>query len=236
MGIVAIISIVIVILFWKEFKLLSFDPDFSDIIGFSTDKLDLLLTTLIVIAVIVGLQSVGVVLMSAMLIAPAVASRQWTDKLSIMIVLSSFFGGLSGIIGTLISSSIPKMPTGPIIVMVVTAIAFISILFAPRRGLIWKRIKDYYNKKELSTNMVLNNLYSLYKNHGGEDFHPHDLDTICLHHTGGTIHSKRILKRELHKLEISGLAREYDNGNWAITQRGLDKMGSIFLMMGGNIA
>ncbi|NMA87319.1 MAG: metal ABC transporter permease [Tissierellia bacterium] len=234
MGIVALISIIIVILFWKEFKLLSFDPDFSDIIGFSTDKLDLLLTTLIVIAVIVGLQSVGVVLMSAMLIAPAVASRQWTDKLSIMIVLSSFFGGLSGIIGTLISSSIPKMPTGPIIVMVVTAIAFISILFAPRRGLIWKRIKDYYNKKELSTNMVLNNLYSLYKNHG-EDFHPHDLDTICLHHTG-TIHSKRILKRELHKLEISGLAREYDNGNWAITQRGLDKMGSIFFDDGGNIA
>ncbi len=68
---------------------------------------------------------------------------------------------------------------------------------------------------------------------GGRIFIPHDLDTICLHHTGGTIHSKRILKRELHKLEISGLAREYDNGNWAITQRGLDKMGSIFFDDGG---
>ncbi len=96
MAIIAVFTIISVILFWKEFKLLSFDSDFADIIGFSTDKLDLILTTLIVIAVVVGLQSVGVVLMSAMLIAPAVASRQWTDKLSIMIILSSTFGALSG--------------------------------------------------------------------------------------------------------------------------------------------
>ena len=233
MAIIAVFTIISVILFWKEFKLLSFDSDFADIIGFSTDKLDLILTTLIVIAVVVGLQSVGVVLMSAMLIAPAVASRQWTDKLSIMIILSSTFGALSGVIGTIISSSIPKMPTGPIIVMVVTIIAFISMLFAPKRGLIWRRIKDYYNKKELGANMVLNNLYSLYKNHG-EDFHPHDLDTICLHHTG-IIHSKRMLKRELHKLEILGLAKEYENGNWAITQKGLDKMESIFFEDGRDI-
>jgi len=234
MAIVAVFTILPVIIFWKEFKLISFDPDFANIIGFSSNKLDLFLTTLIVIAVIVGLQSVGVVLMSAMLIAPAVASRQWTDKLSIMIVLSSIFGAISGVIGTMISSSIPKMPTGPIIVIVVTIIAFISMLFAPKRGLVWKKVRDYYNKKELSTNMVLNNLYSLYKNHG-ESFHPHDLNTICMHYTG-TLHSKRLLKRELNKLKISGLAKEYDDGYWAITDKGLNKMENIFFDGGGNIA
>jgi manganese/zinc/iron transport system permease protein len=234
MAIVAVFTLLPIIIFWKEFKLISFDPDFADIIGFSTDKLDLFLTTLIVIAVIVGLQSVGVVLMSAMLIAPAVASRQWTDKLSVMIILSSVFGALSGIIGTIISSSIPKMPTGPIIVIVVTTIAFISMLFAPKRGLVWEKIRDYSNRKELGTNMVLNNLYSLYKNHG-ENFHPHDLDTICMHYTG-TLHSKRLLKRELNKLKISGLAKEYDDGYWAITDKGLNKMENIFFDGGGNIA
>ena len=140
-GNMAVFTILPVILFWKEFKLLSFDHDFAAIIGFSTNKLDLLLTTLMVIAVIAGLQSVGVVLMSAMLIAPAVSARQWTDKLSVMIVLSSIFGAVSGVVGTLISSSIPKMPTGPIIVVVVTIIAFISMLFAPNRGLIWKKLE-----------------------------------------------------------------------------------------------
>ncbi len=152
MGIVAVFTILPVILFWKEFKLLSFDHDFAAIIGFSTNKLDLLLTTLMVIAVIAGLQSVGgVVLMSAMLIAPAVSARQWTDKLSVMIVLSSIFGGaVSGVVGTLISSSIPKMPTGPIIVVVVTIIAFISMLFAPNRGgLIWKKLEIIIIKKRI---------------------------------------------------------------------------------------
>lgn len=233
MAIIAVFTILPVIIFWKEFKLLSFDPDFADIAGFSTDRLDLFLTTLIVVSVIVGLQSVGVVLMSAMLIAPAVSSRQWTDKLSIMIILSSIFGAASGIIGTLISSSIPRMPTGPIIVIVVTIIAFISMLFAPKRGLVWKRIRDYYNKKELNTNMVLNNLYSLAKNHKNP-FHPHDLDTICLHYTG-LRHSKRLLRKELNKLEISGLAKEYEGEYWAITKEGLNKMENLYFDDGGDM-
>ncbi len=233
MGIVAVFTILPVILFWKEFKLLSFDHDFAAIIGFSTNKLDLLLTTLMVIAVIAGLQSVGVVLMSAMLIAPAVSARQWTDKLSVMIVLSSIFGAVSGVVGTLISSSIPKMPTGPIIVVVVTIIAFISMLFAPNRGLIWKKVRDYYNKKELSTHMVLNNLYILAKNHE-EPFHPHDLETICLYNNGLRL-SKRMMKKELNKLKISGLAKEYEEGNWAITPEGFKKMEEIHFEGGGDM-
>lgn len=227
MAIVAVFTLIPIVLFWKEFKIFSFDPSFAEIIGFSTKKLDLLLTTLTVIAVVVGLQSVGVVLMSAMLIAPAVAARQWTDKLSIMVILASIFGALSGIIGTILSSSIPKMPTGPIIVIVITAIAFISLLFAPKRGLLWKKLRDYYNKRELNTNMVLNNLYSLSKNHD-EPFHSHDLNTICLHYTG-IIHSKRTLKKELTKLEISGLAKEDKKDNWAITPKGLEKMETLYL-------
>lgn len=233
MAILGVCTLIPIALFWKEFKLLSFDPDFAEIAGFSVNKLDFILTALIVIAVIVGLQSVGVVLMSAMLIAPAVAGRQWTDKLSVMVILSSVFGAISGIIGTLISSSIPKMPTGPIIVIVVTFIAFASLLFAPKRGLVWKRAKDYYNKKELDTNMVLGYLYSLSKNHD-EPYHPHDLNTISLCQTG-LKHSRRNLKRRLHRLEISDLAKAYDGDNWAITPKGLDRMKHLYQDDGGNV-
>ena len=68
-------ALFMVVLLWKEFKLLSFDPDFAGSLGFPTGILDVVLTTLMVIAIVVGLQTVGVVLMSAMLVAPAAAAR-----------------------------------------------------------------------------------------------------------------------------------------------------------------
>jgi manganese/zinc/iron transport system permease protein len=73
------------LLFWKELKLLSFDPSFGASLGFPIPALDVLLTTLLVVAIVIGLQTVGVVLMSAMVVAPAVAARQWTDRLGAMV-------------------------------------------------------------------------------------------------------------------------------------------------------
>jgi manganese/zinc/iron transport system ATP- binding protein len=84
------VALTIMLLFWKEFKLLSFDPGFGASLGFPMRALDTLLTTLIVVAIVVGLQAVGVVLMSAMIVAPAAAARQWTNRLSVMVALSAF--------------------------------------------------------------------------------------------------------------------------------------------------
>src|SRR5262249_14082957 len=93
-------------LLWKEFKLLSFDPDFGASLGFPMRLLDVLLTTLLVIAIVIGLQTVGVVLMSAMIVAPAAAARQWTDRLGVMVVLSALFGALAGVGGAVVSSTV----------------------------------------------------------------------------------------------------------------------------------
>ena len=128
--------LVVVLLFWKEFKLFSFDPEFAQALGFQTNRLNLLLSFLIVLTIIIGLQTVGVVLMSAMLIAPAVAARQWSNRLSVMVVLASVFGAVSGIVGTLLSSAVPDLPTGPVIVVCITVIAVFSLLFAPGRGIL----------------------------------------------------------------------------------------------------
>lgn len=126
----------LVLLFWKEFKLFTFDADFAQSLGFSPKRLNLLLSFMIVLAIIIGLQTVGVILMSAMLITPAVAARQWTNKLWVMVTLSALFGAVSGIVGTAASSLAPKLPTGPAIVVCVSAIAVISVLFAPGRGVL----------------------------------------------------------------------------------------------------
>lgn len=149
MSILGIILISLVMIFWKEFKIISFDEEFAESLGFPTKKINILLSAMIVTSIIVGLQTVGVILMSAMLIAPAVAARQWTDKLSLMVVLSAVFGAISGVIGTIISSVVPKLPTGPTIVIVISIIVIISLTFAPNRGLIWKYFRNKKNEKEI---------------------------------------------------------------------------------------
>ena len=125
------------LLFWKEFKLLSFDRDFGASLGMPMQRLEILITFLLVVAIVIGLQAVGVVLMSAMVVAPAAAARQWTDRLGVMVLLSSCFGALAGVTGTLISTTAGGLSTGPVIVLCISAIAAFSLLFAPHRGMVW---------------------------------------------------------------------------------------------------
>lgn len=146
MAICGIVLLTLVLLFWKEFKLFTFDSDFAQSLGFSPKKLNLLLSFMIVLAIIIGLQTVGVILMSAMLITPAVAARQWTDRLWVMVMLSAIFGAVSGIAGTAASSLVPKLPTGPAIVVCISIIVIISILFSPRRGILHKIYQHRKNR------------------------------------------------------------------------------------------
>ncbi|BBI34313.1 metal ABC transporter permease [Cohnella abietis] len=139
--IIAVISIVLIsicALLFKEFKLLSFDPGFARGIGYPVAFLDQLIMFLIVVAVVVGIQAVGVVLMAALLITPAVTARYWTEKLGLMVVLSGLFGAISGLVGTFISAHGRNLPTGPLIVLVATAIFVITVIAAPRRGVLSK--------------------------------------------------------------------------------------------------
>ena len=133
---ISIISLSVVVVFWKEFKLFCFDSKFAAIQGFSVEFLDLLLTILLVVAIVIGLQAVGVILMSSLLIAPGAAARQWTNKLSVMFILSGFIGSFAGVGGTLISASVEKLPTGPVIVILLSVIVVSSFIFAPDRGLL----------------------------------------------------------------------------------------------------
>ena len=148
-GILGGIAIVIMLVFWKELKLLVFDEGFAASLGFPIRALDILLTSLLVIAIVLGLQAVGAVLMSAMLVAPAVAARQWTDKLSVMMLLAACFGALAGVSGTIISSSASRIPTGPTIVLCATVVVGFSIVLAPNRGLLWNRLRYQRNKRNL---------------------------------------------------------------------------------------
>jgi manganese/zinc/iron transport system permease protein len=154
MAIVGAVALGILLLLWKSFKLLSFDSDFAATIGFPVRALDILLTTLIVVAIVLGLQAVGVVLMSAMIVAPAAAARQWTNRLGVMVLLSAVFGALAGVSGATISSTQTHLPTGPVIVVCVSAIVLFSLCFAPNRGLLWAWFARRRKKEELMRAMA----------------------------------------------------------------------------------
>ncbi len=136
----AAIAIGATALFYKEFKLLTFDALFARSIGLPTRALSVLLTSLVVVAIVIGLQTVGVVLMAAMLIGPAVAARQWTDRLGVMVALAALFGAAASLAGALISLSAENIPTGPVTILSLTLIVLFSLLLAPARGLVWRRL------------------------------------------------------------------------------------------------
>ncbi|GIN40520.1 MULTISPECIES: metal ABC transporter permease [Heyndrickxia] len=143
------------IVFFKEFKLLSFDPGFAKGIGLPTMILDQFIMLLMVIAVVIGIQAVGVVLMAALLIIPAVSARYWTEKLHIMVILAGLFGGTSGLIGTIISTWANNLPTGPLIVLSATSIFVVSIVFAPSRGVLAKAMRQKRAKTEIMNQQQL---------------------------------------------------------------------------------
>ncbi|UFJ43087.1 metal ABC transporter permease [Brevibacillus humidisoli] len=146
-------------LLFKEFKLLVFDSGFGRGLGYPMELLDGLLMLLLLVSVVIGLQAVGVVLVAAMLIAPAVTARYWTEKLGIMVVLSGCFGALSGVLGTLFSTQAENLPTGPVIVLAATCFFLFSLVFSPSRGILFRFISFLKLRQKVLQDDVLQALY-----------------------------------------------------------------------------
>ncbi len=159
-GGVALLLIVLILLFYKEFKVLSFDEVYTKSIGFPVKTLQLVLTTLTVFAVVIGIQSVGVVLMSAMLITPAAAARFWTDRLGMMLLIATLVGVFSSLTGSYISY-VSSSPTGPWIVVVLSVTAAISFFISPGKGIISRMIAQNRFKNKVIEENILKALFQL---------------------------------------------------------------------------
>lgn len=143
-------AFVILGLLWKEFKLITFDPEFAGANGFRVGLLNVILSTLIVVAIVLGLQLAGVILMVGMLIAPGIAARQWTHKLYQMVILAAVFGAFAGGVGAILSAIDADLPTGPMIIVVAFGVVLISIGFAPERGLLWRSLQRRRDRKRFA--------------------------------------------------------------------------------------
>ena len=208
----------VLLLFWKEFKILLFDADYTKTLGFNTQLIDILITFFIVLAIVLGLQTVGVVLMSALLLAPAAAARQWTNSLGMMVFLAAVFGAFSGVVGTAISASQNNLSTGPVIVLVAAVFVLFSFIFSPGRGLLFREIRFRKNRTDLQLKKTLQFMYGIAKTHDSIS-HPHAI-RILNNFQGFTKGSLRKLEE---KQWITLLGQQ-----WSLTDKGFNEARDLY--------
>lgn len=158
-------------IFFRQLQAINFDSKFSKALGLSTRFIEVSVAILLSLSIVIGIRSVGVVLMSGMLVMPAAAARCYTNKLSKMFILSGIIGILCGFFGNYLSFFIPdalaeegmiasfSLPTGPMIILVAAVICFGSLLFSPSRGVLFRYIRSVEFKNRCLLENILKYLW-----------------------------------------------------------------------------
>lgn len=180
---------------FRRLKTATFDREFAASVGLPLRLVELGSTALLVVAIIIGLRAVGAILMVAMLIVPTVAARQFTNRLSVLLVLAGVIGAGVGGAGSLLSAR-AEVPTGPVIVLTGTAVVLAALLFAPRRGVAWSAVRRRRERRRQESTGVLLDLESAM--HAGP---PPTFDELCL----ACARPRRSVRRGLRGLDRAGL-------------------------------
>ncbi len=212
---VAAVVLLVLMAAWKEMKVLTFDRAYGESLGLPMARLDGLVTALLVVTIVLGLQTVGVVLMSAMIVAPGAAARQWTRRLGPMVTVAACIGIASGIFGAVLSSVIPRLPTGPTIVLILSAVVGFSLLMAPERGIVWRRLQLGRLRGRPRQEPVLMHLHALSLQHPDDPWHGHEVSVLRTMSPSDTD-----VEGALNALAERGLAVADGGGLWAPTELG----------------
>ena len=209
--------IVMVLLFLKEFTLVAFDKAFAQASGLPVQRLELLFNSLTVLAIVVGIRTVGILLMASMLITPPAAARFWTDRLPKMIFLAALLGMVAGLIGSFVSYIAPAMPTGPWIVMIMSLIAYGSFLLAPRKGLLARKIQQRRYQRKTLTENILKLFYEL----GEVDGHFYKSRTLAMLRQNRPLPTSK-LRQGLKRLQKQNMLQK-EGTRWFLTATGKNK-------------
>jgi manganese/zinc/iron transport system permease protein len=136
MAAIAGTTVLTTLLLRKEFSLTCFNDSYAKVTGWPVSLIDVIMMTLLVLVTVAGLQAVGIILVIALLIIPAVAARFWTEHLLTMLIVAALIGAGSGYVGSITSALLPRQPAGAVIVLTCGAVFTLSMFFAPRRGLL----------------------------------------------------------------------------------------------------
>ncbi len=200
---------------FKEFSLTSFDPALAGSQGWPVPLVDAVLMLLALAVTVIGLQSVGLILMVALLVIPAAAARYWTHRLGPMLGIASAMGALSGLLGAVVSSMEAQLPTGALIVLAAALVFAVSILGGREGGLLWRWIERRGLASRIARQHVLRGLYELSEEEGGAG-------AVAMQELAGhRIWGPRELAASLASLASQGMIARAADGTIALTPAGL---------------
>ena len=160
-AVVAGVILLTTLLLFKELTLMCFDEQFAAAEGWPVFLLDALLISLVVAVTIIGMQSVGLILVVGILIIPASASRFWTDDIRWMVAIAAAIGAMSSIAGILISALFPRIAAGAMIVLCGSAFFVFSLCCGKRRGLFWRVLERRRLRIETGRHDLLREVFEL---------------------------------------------------------------------------
>jgi manganese/zinc/iron transport system permease protein len=223
MAVVAALSIAGIALFYKEFLVTSFDPGFARAAGISATLFHHLLMLLLAFSVVIALQAVGVVLVSAMLITPAAAAYLLTDRMHRMLLLAALFGMLAGAVGAFLSFLGHNLPTGPFMVLAASLVFALAFLFGPRHGVLVRWWRQRSRARRVQRENTLKSLYHVLENRAfrGEGVSAREL----AERRHETVEEAAGQARELRRHGLATLAE--DDNLILLTPEGLQRAAAI---------
>ncbi|MFW6250948.1 MAG: metal ABC transporter permease [Alkalispirochaetaceae bacterium] len=211
----------VAVMFWKQFKLVTFNPEFAGANGFNVSFWQGLLSGLVVVAIVLGLQLAGVILMVGMLIAPGIAARQWSDRLGGMVALAALFGATSGIIGAVLSAADADLPTGPMIIVVASVLVVVSITIAPGRGVLWLLLGRRRDARRFALRTVLTDVYHYAYDHGGPKSGVPERFVVGVRRRSGRRALQKLLARGFLRREEGAKEGDEHETFWYLQESGL---------------
>lgn len=218
-SIIGIIVLLCIILFYKQLLVTSFDPTMAAVMGVSTALVHYFLMSLLSMTIVASLQSVGVILVVAMLITPAATAYLLTDRLHKMLIYSTIIGTLTALIGLLASYHL-NFASGASMVVFATIVFLFTLLFSPSQGIV---IKYYRRKKQATSYLGQDILKFVFKTCYNDDTGDIICDSILLENIYSNISaSKNKIKSAINKL-LNNKDILINNNNVSITEKGKDE-------------
>lgn len=166
MTVVTAVVTTLVFIFLRPFRVLSFDEGFAIGLGYPVKMLNALFFGLLAFAVVVAMQAVGVILVSAMLITPAATAYLLTDRMQKMMGLSVLIGVFAAVGGWWISGLDNRFQTGPVITLLASSVFALVYLFAPRHGVMAKFLRHAGRKSRVHRENTLKSIYRILEGDG----------------------------------------------------------------------
>lgn len=216
----AVLAVSVVALLRKEFCLLCFDAEYAHAGGWPVTGLDLLLTALVIVITVVGMQSVGLLLVVALMVLPPTSARFWTDRFDPLVWFSGAFGGAAAALGVLLSALIPKFAAGAVIVLSGSLLFALSFLFGSQRGLWWRYRATLLAQQQIALDDLLRACYEILEPQIASldelTEKPVSLSTLLATQRWTLARLRPLLQRA----ELADLLRRDSQGNWRLTATG----------------